>query len=263
MCLVKFVTSFNWIIFAAALVTVGCGKDPGNGSLVAQPSVNDSQLGSLSNSPGAALPPPPLPPAATLPSEPPSPVIGVDPAAWSSLPVGRAWTAVTLAAVTENLSSFERAADKQTYCPGYSRASLAQRKICWVRLVSAVAEYESDFNPTNKYQEANGSYSVGLLQLSTGECAGATSIAGLQNPANNLRCGTRKMAALIESYGYVTSPDNLHGAAAYWSTLRRPYVSGNHHLGKALLVQKFTKNYLAVDPSGFETVSEFALNSLD
>jgi hypothetical protein len=183
-------------------------------------------------------------------------ILSSGPAAWSGLPSGKTWTAVTMREVAANLSSFERAADKEAYCPGYSHASLMQRETCWVRLVSAVAQYESSFNPRNKFRETSGAYSVGLLQLSTGECAGAESIAALQDPIRNLECGTRKLANLIARDGFVTSPDNAHGGAAYWSTLRRPYTSGHHHVGKALEVRLITRRFMEVNPPDLEMAQE-------
>lgn len=236
------------ILVLAAFSAVGCGKSPDDGMGGSTVSANAAATGSA----GEGL---------EVKSLGELQVSSSGPATWSNLPSGNAWTAVTLAEVTDNMPSFERAADKETYCPGYSHASLVQRKTCWIRLISAVAQFESGFDPGNKYRESNGAYSVGLLQLSTGECPGATSVAALQVPVNNLRCGTRKMAALIAEYGYVTSPDNTHGAAAYWSTLRRPYVSGKHHLGKALEVRRITKNFLNVQAASEESVVDVAMNS--
>jgi hypothetical protein len=153
-----------------------------------------------------------------------------------------------LSVVAQNLASFEKARDRESFCPGYGSASLARRETCWVRLVSAVVQYESAFNPATMYKESNGVYSVGLLQLSAGECANAPTNAALKDPIQNLLCGTKRMADLIARYGYVTSPDNKHGAAAYWSTLRAPYVVGSAHLGKKAEVQKISAGYLAVSP---------------
>lgn len=170
------------------------------------------------------------------------------PAAWSAKPNTAAWTTAVAAVVTANLASFERARDREVFCPGYAKASLAQRKTCWVRLVSAVSKFESDFDPTNAYREASGNYSVGLLQLSPNECPNAPSVAALKNPIQNLICGTRRMASLIARYGYVTTPDNTHGAAAYWSTLRAPYTHGGLRLGKRNQVAAITGAYQLVSP---------------
>ncbi len=147
-----------------------------------------------------------------------------------------------------NFNSFDSARDREDFCPGYASATHAQKETCWVRLVSAVVEFESAFDPNDMYKESDGIYSVGLLQLSQNECANAPTNTALKNPVQNLLCGTKKMADLIERYGYVTTPDNTHGAAAYWSTLRRPYTQGSLHLGKRADVAKITASYESVQP---------------
>jgi hypothetical protein len=223
-----------------ALAVTGCGKSPDDGSFG-----NNQSAAAAATENGLALVP--------------SNSTG-GPATWSNLPAGTAWTNATLAVVAANLASLEAAKDKETYCPGYGSASLAARETCWVRLVSAVVQFESAFDSLNKYKESDGNYSVGLMQLSTGECSNAETLALLQDPVKNLQCGTAKMASLIARYGYITTPDNLHGAAAYWSTLRRPYVSGSLHLGKALEVQKITKQFMTVEK--VESRQEILANAL-
>jgi hypothetical protein len=178
----------------------------------------------------------------------PAPAPAHGPAAWSDVPGSEAWTAAAVAAVSANLQALERAADKDSFCPGYDTAPAERRVTCWVRLISAIARYESGFDPKNSYQEASGNYSVGLLQLSTGECDNAETLELLQDPVQNLICGTRRMAALIARDGYVTSPDNVHGAAAYWSVLRAPYMNGTLHLGRRDDVMGITASYSTVTP---------------
>jgi hypothetical protein len=235
------------LIFAAIVtfVATGCGKSQEAGVYIAPSRINAD--------------------AAATGRTPEEASLGMEisltsggPATWSHLASGNSWTAATMREVSANLSNFERASDKESYCPGYSQASVLQRETCWVRLVSAIAQFESGFDTRNKFREASGAYSVGLLQLSTGECAGAESIAALQDPIRNLQCGTRKLAALIARDGYVTSPDNAHGGAAYWSTLRRPYTSGRHHVGKALEVRLITRKFHEVNPPGAAMETEMA-----
>jgi Transglycosylase SLT domain len=170
------------------------------------------------------------------------------PADWSGVPGTDAWTSAAAAVVGANLASFERAADRELYCPGYDSAPAERRVTCWVRLISAVARYESGFDPTQSFQEASGNFSVGLLQLSTGECPNAETLDLLKDPVQNIVCGARKMAALIERDGFITSPDSVHGAAAYWSVLRPPFGNPGQHLGRRDDVLKITAQYSAVEP---------------
>ncbi|MGZ3653711.1 MAG: lytic transglycosylase domain-containing protein [Bdellovibrionota bacterium] len=262
----KHATDCKLLWALAVLMAAGCGKQPDNGPAPDTGTVSTSNGNATGTAPPPAVPNPPAPrpqppepappvvppvPApvpAPAPKPNPTPPLSGGPATWSNLPSGAAWTAAVASAVTANLASFEKAKDRESFCPGYSSASLAQRKTCWVRLVSAVVEYESAFDPGDMYKESDGVYSVGLMQLSNGECANAETVAELKDPVQNLLCGTKKMADLIARYGYVTTPDNLHGAAAYWSTLRAPYTSNGLHLGKKLEVEKITNVFLRVNP---------------
>ncbi len=153
-----------------------------------------------------------------------------------------------LSIVRKNFAKFELARDRESFCPGYTQANRTQRETCWVRLVSAVVKYESNFNPATMYREPAGQWSVGLMQLSPNECKNAPTLENLKNPVENLICGTQKMADLIERYGYVTTPDNKHGAAAYWSTLRAPYTQYGLNLGKRTEVIRISARFAAVRP---------------
>ncbi|NDF15729.1 hypothetical protein EB061_10470 [bacterium] len=170
------------------------------------------------------------------------------PAAWSHLANTESWTRAVHEVVTANFAKFDAARDRETFCPGYSSADSSRKETCWVRLVSAVVKYESNFNPTDAYRESSGQWSVGLLQLSPGECKNAPTMNALKNAEQNLICGARKMADLIARYGSITTPDNTHGAAAYWSTLRAPYVSHGLRLGKKKEVAAISRQYREVTP---------------
>lgn len=230
------------LVVLALITTTSCGKIPSQAPVTGTASAPSPQSGPA---PAPTPDPPPTPAPAPVPVAVPT---AGGPAAWSSRAGTGPWTDAVASVVRSNLASFAQARDRETFCPGYAAATLAQRETCWVRLVSAVAQFESDFNPATMYRESDGIYSVGLLQLSVGECANAETNSALQNPLENLLCGTLKMASLIARYGYVTTPDNVHGAAAYWSTLRAPYVQGSLHLGKELEVAKITAQYREVTP---------------
>jgi hypothetical protein len=172
---------------------------------------------------------------------------------WSALSNTIAWTQAVQAVVRRDLAKFEQARDLASFCPGYAQANKAQRETCWIRLVSAVTQLESDFNPASMYFESFGVWSVGLMQLSPGECPNAPTIATLKDPVQNLLCGTAKMATLIAKYGYVTTPDGVHGAAAYWSTLRG---------SKKIQVEHLAAQYRQVAPA-WEPGSSLMLSELD
>ncbi len=184
--------------------------------------------------PNAPVPPPP-PPREVLADEEPLP----DPAPakkesslkhyhqgaiWKKIPGSQSWTEAALEVVQNRREDFEQARDIETFCPGYVKATQAQRDICWLRLIGAIAEHESGLKPNPRpFCEGNGIYSVGLLALSTGECPNAMTMEELQDPAESLICALNRMAKLIKRDHYIEGKDKTSGASAYWSTLRTPY----------------------------------------
>lgn len=69
------------------------------------------------------------------------------------------WTAHTLMAVAEadDRLAARVPADIGTWCPGYSRASLPERRAFWVGMLSALAKHESTWNPSASGVAASGS----------------------------------------------------------------------------------------------------------
>ena len=87
-------------------------------------------------------------------------------------------------------------------------------------------------------------YSIGLMQLSDGECIlNGDPRPDLTNGNNNLKCAIAMMAKLIQRDRYIDGPLWARGAAAYWSTLRRPYRFLGMRLGKKNWVTKYSKTY--------------------
>ncbi len=75
-----------------------------------------------------------------------------------------------------------------------------------------------------------------------------STVAKLKNGVENLKCGVARMATLIARDGYVTSPNNRKGAAAYWSVLRAPYTAYGLKLGKKFEIMKVSTKYKTVYP---------------
>ena len=165
-------------------------------------------------------------------------------AVWNQVSDSEAWTETALREIRTHRSEFEMARDKSDFCPGYETANERNRDICWLRLVSAVVKFESGFNPRDRFREASGIWSVGLLALSAHECANAPTSESLTNPHKNLVCGIAMMANLIAKDGFIDGPATSRGAASYWSTLRAPYVSRHLHVGKKRGVMNYTRQYL-------------------
>lgn len=163
--------------------------------------------------------------------------------AWSGRSQTQSWTQVLHKAVVANKSKLESASDRNEFCPGYDQANKLQQEACWVRLISAMVQFESSFKPDGVFTEPSGQKSIGLLSLSPGECANAPKAEDLKIAEKNLACGTAKMAALTARHGYIDGPKGQRGAAAYWSVLRKPYKAHGYNLGKQDKIIAITKEY--------------------
>jgi Transglycosylase SLT domain len=118
---------------------------------------------------------------------------------WDHRPEADDWTRATLEALKSEgavlLSSTPT--DIDTYCPGYETASNDERAAFWVGMFSAIAKYESTWNPSAK---GGGGRYLGLLQISpaTARYVGCDS-KGLLDGATNLDCAVRIAANRVPS----------------------------------------------------------------
>lgn len=167
-------------------------------------------------------------------------------ALWAKVPNSRAWTEAVIKSVRKVQPSLEIASDIDDFCPKYEKAKQRLKEICWLRLVSGVAELESKFKPSSTFKEPEGEISIGLMQISQGECVlHGNKSPNILDPVNNLKCAIGIMANLIKTDHYIDGPIWARGAAAYWSTLRPPYEFLGLYLGKKSEVIDFTKTYSA------------------
>ncbi len=110
---------------------------------------------------------------------------------WDHRPEGGHWTAATMAALPirgPELLSFVPT-DIGAWCPGYVAADETGRSAFWTGLFSAIAKYESTWNPKAK---GGGGIYYGLLQIlpSTARSVGCDP-ANLFDGATNLNCAVR------------------------------------------------------------------------
>ncbi len=114
--------------------------------------------------------------------------------------------------------------DAEYWCPGYSEADEAQRAAFWVGFMSALARYESTWNPQ---AVGGGGRWYGLLQIApaTARYRGceAGSGAALTDGAANLRCALRIMAVTVPRDGVVSQ--GTRGVAADWGPMRNPEMT--------------------------------------
>ena len=170
-------------------------------------------------------------------------------AAWVHVRNTTSWTKAVLKAIDERIEDLEEAEDINHFCPGYDSATKAQKRNCWLRMVGGMVKYESEFKASDAFREPDGKWSVGLMALSPSECDNAPNVSSLKNSVPNLICGVNKMADLIDRDKHIAGPSGHRGAAAYWSTLKAPYVffdksrGRNLKLGKGDLVIEITRKY--------------------
>lgn len=144
---------------------------------------------------------------------------------WDHRPEALEWTEATLDALAEDgrLHSV-LPADIETFCPGYAEAGIDDRKAFWSGLFSALARFESTWNP--QAAGAGGRY-LGLLQIMPATArhhgCGIDSPGALLDGATNLSCAVRIASAAVARDGVVAgSPGAWGGVAADWPPMRNP-----------------------------------------
>lgn len=154
-------------------------------------------------------------------------------AAWSGLDEGAAWTRAAERAVGATSLPRQSPNDIRLFCPHYAALEPDGRIRFWVTLLSAMARFESNFNPDTAFTEVledsagNRVVSRGLLQLSIESanqrrygCA-IDDPQDLHDPAINLSCGARILSVWVEADGVVAYADSrIRGGGRYWSVLR-------------------------------------------
>lgn len=169
-------------------------------------------------------------------------------AMWSKHAGSKSWTQTAMTVIHGRIQQLDKARDIGTFCPGYVVSAQQYREMCWLRLVTAVAQFESGHNPVSTFREPNGVMSIGLFALSPNECKGAPTATDLKDPLRNIACGLGMMTTLIVRDGYVDGPAGNRGASSYWSVLRMPYTSAGYNLGKKPAIMAMTQAYKQFKP---------------
>lgn len=150
---------------------------------------------------------------------------------WNAKPDAPQWTAAALAASRTHGLDQIVPEDIDAWCPGYRQARAEGRQAFWAGLMSALAKFESSYDPTVSYTEnfvdSTGQLVVsrGLLQLSreSAKGYGCAVVTGeeLHDPSVNLDCAARILKRLVGRDGRIASTDTPWlGAAKYWSPFR-------------------------------------------
>ena len=142
---------------------------------------------------------------------------------WDHRPEAAEWTTRSLAAIAarDDRLAARVPADIHGWCPGYEKNSLAERRAFWAGLLSAVAKYESSWNPA---ASGGGGRYIGVMQISPKSarnygCA-ATSAAALKDGAANLECAVEMMSRNVARDGVVAGRGN-RGIGRDWMPLRK------------------------------------------
>jgi hypothetical protein len=144
------------------------------------------------------------------------------PMQWDHHPEGQEWTKSTLVALStkDPILSERVPADIATWCPGYAEASIEERRAFWAGLLSAVARYESTWNPQ---ASGGGGRWIGLMQISPRSAANygceATSVGALKDGEANLECAVEIMSEQVYKDGLVAGGGN-RGIGRDWAPLR-------------------------------------------
>lgn len=142
--------------------------------------------------------------------------------AWDHRPEADQWTVSTMSAVAAEDDALASLVpeDIATWCPGYERASMGERRAFWSGLLSAVARYESSWNP--KASGGGGRY-IGVMQISPRSAANygcdADTASELKDGAANLECAVEMVAYHVERDGVVAG-HGTQGVGRDWMPLR-------------------------------------------
>ncbi|MGZ3745326.1 MAG: hypothetical protein ACXWRE_16780 [Pseudobdellovibrionaceae bacterium] len=155
---------------------------------------------------------------------------------------GKDWTRFVFDLIhhqTPNL--IQGSEDMATFCPRYSYLTTDERVNLWGLLISAMAKYESGFNPTSRMQETTMGidpitqkpvYSEGLLQLSYQDSkaypfcdefnwnldkhlSSQDPRKTILDPYKNLNCGVKILAQQLKNKNRI-----ILSKGVYWSVLK-------------------------------------------
>lgn len=141
---------------------------------------------------------------------------------WDHRPEAQEWTQRSLIAIANQDASLASRvpADIGTWCPGYAKATLPERRAFWAGLLSAVAKHESTWNPR---AAGGGGRWIGLMQISPGTAANyrcaARSSASLKDGGANLECAVKIVAAQVGRDGVVAG-NGGRGIGRDWAPLK-------------------------------------------
>ena len=143
---------------------------------------------------------------------------------WTHMPDAMVWNRAALSALKGHGQPLAQTvpADVAEWCPHYPEASEDQRRAFWLGFMSALAKYESTYQP---WAVGGGGRWFGLLQIAPATARGYGCVAGsgaaLKNGAANLSCAIRIMSVTVPRDGVIALNNGRYGGvAADWGPMR-------------------------------------------
>jgi Transglycosylase SLT domain len=107
---------------------------------------------------------------------------------WDHHPEAASWTSETVLAASSSPLVNVVPSDIAAWCPAYPQAGETERAAFWTGVLSAIARYESTWNPAAR--GAGGRYH-GMMQISPGTARSAGCGGDLFDGGDNLSCSIR------------------------------------------------------------------------
>lgn len=169
--------------------------------------------------------------------------------AWEEYPEAHNWTKAAAEAVLNSDLPILLPSDVSTFCANYANLTEAYRVHFWASLLSAMARWESAFDPNATYQErfhdgrGKPVISRGLMQLSIESSNQPRYSCGIDQPVDlhdaqvNLQCAVRILSYWVGKDGRIAGSQQRsnRGGGRYWSVLRADRE-------KLPWIQQFTAN---------------------
>jgi hypothetical protein len=143
---------------------------------------------------------------------------------WDHRPEAAAWTAETVAAISYSPLVATLPSDIAAWCPAYPDAGPTERAAFWSGVFSALARYESTWNPAAK---GGGGRYHGMMQISPRTAQSAGCDGNLFDGADNLSCSVkiaarqasseRSVAQILGDWGPMSRSDKRADMAAWTS----------------------------------------------
>ncbi|MGE3682002.1 MAG: hypothetical protein AB7G93_09770 [Bdellovibrionales bacterium] len=183
-------------------------------------------------------------------TRPPTETYKSEPLLWEgSHPDASIWSAYAHVTIQSQAADalLPGALDVASFCPNYSQLDLPEQVNFWAYLISAVAKYESEFDPHRRRLRSRAgvdqitgqaTFGEGLLQLSYGETRRYSACRfdwekdkklrlndprrSILDPFKNLECGIQFLAKQVSETGQIAE-----SAATLWTSLL-PQADGGH-----------------------------------